>query len=47
VLNKQPLIEPNGENVPFQMLDKTNLPAAGQDWHAKFEYKETFLKLWQ
>ncbi len=47
VLNKQPLIEPNGENVPFQMLDKTNLPPAGQDWHAKFEYKDVFLKLWQ
>ncbi len=47
VLNGQPVIEPNGENVPFQMLDKTNLPAPGADWHASYDYKSAYLKLWK
>jgi ABC-type sugar transport system substrate-binding protein len=47
VLNGQPVIEPNGENVPFQMLDETNLPPAGADWHASYDYKSAYLKLWQ
>jgi ABC-type sugar transport system substrate-binding protein len=46
-LNGQPAIEPNGENVPFRMLDATNLPPAGSDWHASYDYKSAFLKLWQ
>ena len=32
LLNKQPLFEPHGENLPFVVLDKTNLPAPGSDW---------------
>jgi ABC-type sugar transport system substrate-binding protein len=47
VLNGQPVIEPNGENVPFQMLDATNLPPPGSDWHASYDYKSAYLKLWQ
>jgi ABC-type sugar transport system substrate-binding protein len=47
VLNGQPVIEPNGENVPFQMLDETNLPPPGTDWHASYDYKSAYLKLWQ
>jgi len=47
VLNKQPVIEPNGENVPFQMLDETNLPPPGTDWRASYDYKSAYLKLWQ
>lgn len=47
ILNKQPLFEPHDEGTPFQILDKTNLPAEGQDWATKSDYKDRFLKLWQ
>lgn len=47
LLNKQELSHPIGENLPYVMLDKTNLPAAGSDWHAPFDYKSEFLKLWK
>jgi ribose transport system substrate-binding protein len=46
-LNKQPLFEPRGENLPFTVLDKTNLPAEGSDWVANFDYKSKFLELWK
>jgi ribose transport system substrate-binding protein len=46
-LNKQPLFEPHGENLPFTVLDKTNLPKPGADWLANFDYKSKFLKLWK
>lgn len=47
VLNKQPLAEPHGENIPFAVIDKTSLPAPGSDWAAPFDYKSEFLKLWK
>jgi ribose transport system substrate-binding protein len=47
LLNKQPLIEPHGENLPFVILDKTNLPASGADWQAKTGYQDKFLALWK
>jgi ribose transport system substrate-binding protein len=47
LLNKQPLFEPHGENLPFVILDKTNLPAPGSDWQAKTGYQEKFLALWK
>jgi len=47
LLNKQPLFEPHDEGTPYQVLDKTNLPPAGQDWATKSAYKDRFLKLWQ
>lgn len=47
LLNKQPLIEPHGENLPFVILDKTNLPAPGADWQAKTGYQDKFLALWK
>ncbi len=47
MLNKQPLFEPHGENLPFVVLDKTNLPAPGSDWQAPTGYQEKFLALWQ
>lgn len=47
LLNKQDLSKPLGENMPYVLLDKTNLPAAGADWHASFDYKAEFLKLWK
>jgi ribose transport system substrate-binding protein len=47
LLNKQELSKPLGENMPYVLLDKTNLPAAGSDWRASFDYKAEFLKLWK
>jgi ribose transport system substrate-binding protein len=47
IKNKQPMFDPHGENQPFTVLDKTNLPAAGTDWLADFDYKSKFLSLWQ
>jgi ribose transport system substrate-binding protein len=46
-LDKQPLFDPHGENLPFTVLDKTNLPAPGSDWVANFDYKSKFLALWK
>jgi ribose transport system substrate-binding protein len=46
-LNKQPLFDPHGENLPFTVLDKTNLPSPGSDWVANFDYKSKFLSLWK
>ena len=46
-LNKQPLFDPHGENLPFTVLDKTNLPAPGSDWVANFDYKSKFMELWK
>lgn len=44
---KQPLFEPQGENVPYVVLDKSNLTAPGQDWVAPFDYRAKFAALWQ
>ena len=35
-----------GENIPYTLLVKSNLPPAGQDWHASFNYIAKFKKLW-
>lgn len=46
VLTHKALSRPIGENLPFVVLDKTNVPAPGSDWHAAFNYKSIFKKLW-
>lgn len=45
-LNKQPLFKPHGENLPFAVLDKTNVPASGQ-WKTPIDYKTHYLTLWK
>ena len=35
-----------GENIPYSVLVKSNLPAAGQDWHASYDYITCYKKLW-
>jgi ribose transport system substrate-binding protein len=47
LLDKQPLFEPHNENLPFVILDKTNLPPPGTDWRANTGYQAKFLALWQ
>jgi ribose transport system substrate-binding protein len=47
LLTSKPLVEPHGEYVPAAVLDQTNLTPPGADWHAPYEYKSNFEKLWQ
>lgn len=42
----QPFARPLGENTPMVLLDKTNLPAPGQDWPTPIPYKTYYKKLW-
>jgi ABC-type sugar transport system substrate-binding protein len=41
------LSEPAGEGLPYVVLDKTNVPESGSDWHASFDYAEHFEELWK
>lgn len=45
-LDKKPLFSPHGGNLPGVVLDKTNVPAQGSDWHANFDYAAKFAQLW-
>lgn len=45
-LAKQEPSKPLGENIPYVLLEKSNLPEEGEDWTAEFPYVEKFLKLW-
>ncbi|MDQ1013669.1 sugar ABC transporter substrate-binding protein [Streptomyces afghaniensis] len=47
LLTQKPLADPHGENLPFVVLDKDNVPEAGSDWHASFDYPKTFDGLWK
>lgn len=47
LLGKQALTEPHNENLPFIVLDKSNLPQPGSDWQAPTGYQEKFLALWK
>lgn len=46
LLTKQQLADPRGEDLPFVVLDKSNVPSAGSDWHASFDYKSKYRSLW-
>jgi ABC-type sugar transport system substrate-binding protein len=45
-LAKQPPSKPLGENIPYVLLEESNLPPEGEDWMASFPYTEKFLELW-
>lgn len=47
LLDKLPLIQPLGEGLPFQVLDKTNLPSNLNSWTAPYDYVSKFLALWK
>ena len=47
VLDGQKPFEPQGENIPFQLVDATNLPPEGQAYKAPFEFRPEFEKLWK
>lgn len=45
-LAKKEPFKPLGENVPYVLLEESNLPEEGEDWTAEFPYVEKFLELW-
>jgi ribose transport system substrate-binding protein len=47
VLNHAPLVEPYDEGTPYDIVDKTNLPAPGAEYRAGFDYVSLYRKLWQ
>jgi ribose transport system substrate-binding protein len=47
LLDHQPLFQPLGENLPFQVLTKNNLPSNLKSWSAPFNYQAEFVKLWK
>lgn len=47
LLDKLPLAQPIGENLPFVVLDSSNLPPALRTWTASFPYRSKFLALWR
>ena len=48
LLNGQDLSRPIDENMPYILLDKTNLPPPGSNWVTTlFDYKAEYMKLWQ
>nr|WP_281381755.1 sugar ABC transporter substrate-binding protein [Conexibacter arvalis] len=46
-LARAPLFRPHGGNLPGVILDETNLPEAGRDWTADFDYVSEFTSLWR
>jgi ribose transport system substrate-binding protein len=46
LLDGKKLAEPHGENLPYVVLDKENLPPEGQNWEAEFPYEQEFEALW-
>lgn len=47
-LDKKPLFSPHGGNLPFVVLDKSNLPSPGSDWTASsLGYEAKFEALWK
>ncbi|HUY49223.1 MAG TPA: sugar ABC transporter substrate-binding protein [Streptosporangiaceae bacterium] len=47
LLDHLPLFQPLGENLPFQVLTKANLPGNLKSWTAPFNYQAQFVKLWK
>lgn len=45
-LNGQSIMEPHNENVPFIVLDKTNLPDSG-NWRSDIDTVGKFMALWR
>ncbi len=47
LLDHKPLVQPEGEGLPFQVLDKSNLPKSLSSWRAPFNYEQKYLQLWK
>lgn len=47
LLDHKELVQPLGEGLPFQVLDKTNLPSDLHSWTAPYDYESKFQALWK
>ncbi len=47
ILDHKPMFQPLGENVPYQLLTKENLPASLESWQAPFDYVSKYTALWK
>jgi len=47
LLKGQAVYSPNGENTPLALLEKGNLPPAGQQWSPDFDFESAFMKAWK
>lgn len=47
LLNGQELFTPHGENLPYQIVDITNVPPEGEAWTPDFNYHDAFYALWE
>lgn len=47
IFNDVPLFEPHGENLPFAIVDETNVPAEGEAWTPDFDYVSSYYALWE
>jgi hypothetical protein len=47
LLDHKPLIEPIGENVPYQLITKANVPPNGQAWAAPYDFESKYAALWK
>jgi ribose transport system substrate-binding protein len=47
LLDGQKPFEPQGENIPFQLVDASNLPEAGSSFQSPYEYKSEYEALWK
>lgn len=47
LLDHVPVVQPEGEGLPFQVLDRGNLPKSLASWRAPFNYEQKFLQLWK
>jgi ribose transport system substrate-binding protein len=45
-VSKGPARYKYGENIPYVLLTKSNVPKAGTDWHASVDYISKYKKLW-
>ncbi|MFV0363459.1 MAG: sugar ABC transporter substrate-binding protein [Suipraeoptans sp.] len=46
LINDQDLISPRGENLPFAIIDATNVPDGDTAWAPTFDYKSAYYALW-
>jgi len=46
LINGQDLVKPRNENLPYAIVDETNVPEEGQAWVPDYDYKESYFKLW-
>jgi ribose transport system substrate-binding protein len=47
LLDHKSLFQPLGENVPYQLITKSNVPKNGQAWAAPYNFQAKYAALWK